>query len=97
MYNYYYHRGLIPIIGKGIVELISLFFTLWLSVFLFVYLDWRELTFCTDEHTCHDSLMDYVIEHVSYYLFVLMMFMMNDVHDDYLYIFVVVVIIHYHT
>lgn len=76
MYNYYYHRGLIPIIGKGIVELMSLFFTLWLSVFLFVYLDWRELTFCTDEHTCHDSLMDYVIEHVSYYLFVLMMFMM---------------------
>ena len=64
LYNYYYHRGMIPIIGKGIVELVSLFFTLWLSVFLFAYLDWSELIQCTDEESCHASLSDYVIEKV---------------------------------
>ena len=47
------------------MELISLFFTLWLSVFLFAYLDWKELFHCTDEETCHDSLSDYIIDKVS--------------------------------
>ncbi len=64
LYNYYYHRGMIPIVGKGVVELVSLFFTLWLSVFLFAYLDWHELLTCVDEESCHDSLSDYIIEKV---------------------------------
>lgn len=64
LYNYYYHRGIVPIIGKGIVELISLFFTLWLSVFLFQYLDWKGLWECRDEETCRDTLSSYILEKV---------------------------------
>jgi autophagy-related protein 9 len=62
IYNFYYHRGLIPLIGKGVVELISLFFTLWLSIFLFVYLDWESLSQCRDETTCRPTLSHYIIE-----------------------------------
>lgn len=62
LYNYYYHRGLVPIIGKGVVELVSLFFTLWLSIFLFVYLDWKELFNCRDEDTCKAYLSDYILD-----------------------------------
>eukprot|EP01083_Nonionella_stella_P071289 191392_1 len=62
LYHYYYHRGIVPIIGKGVVELISLFFTLWLSVFLFQYLDWRKLWNCRDEESCEANLSDYIIE-----------------------------------
>ena len=65
LYNYYYHRGLVPIIGKGVVELISLFFTLWLSVFLFVYLDWYGLWECRDEESCRANLGAYIIDNVS--------------------------------
>ena len=42
----------------------SLFFTLWLSVFLLAYLDWEALATCTDESTCHDSFDRYVVEKV---------------------------------
>ena len=52
LYSYYYHRGLVPIICKGVVELVTLFFTLLLSVFLFAYVDWRKLARCTDESSC---------------------------------------------
>jgi len=62
LYHYYYHRGIVPIIGKGVVELISLFFTLWLSVFLFQYLDWRKLWNCRDEESCEANLADYIID-----------------------------------
>jgi autophagy-related protein 9 len=50
-----------PILCKGIVELVSLFMTLWLSVFLFVYVDWENLTNCTNEKTCKKSLGDYLL------------------------------------
>ena len=72
LYNYYYHRGIIPIAGKGVVELVSLFFTLWLSVFLFAYLDWSKLSKCVDEESCHDSLSDYIIKKVSISFFFLL-------------------------
>lgn len=62
IYNFYYHRGLVPIIGNGFVEIISLLFTLWLSVFLFAYLDWGALTTCTDETTCHADFNAYIID-----------------------------------
>ena len=52
LYSYFYHRGLVPIICKGVVELVTLFFTLLLSVFLFAYVDWRKLARCTDESSC---------------------------------------------
>lgn len=61
LYNYYYHRGLAPILGKGVVEISSLLLTLWLSVFLFAYVDWHALSQCHDETTCHASLSDYLI------------------------------------
>mmetsp|Transcript_12819 Transcript_12819/g.27137 ORF Transcript_12819/g.27137 Transcript_12819/m.27137 type:complete len:1009 (+) Transcript_12819:43-3069(+) len=62
IYNYYYHGGLAPIIGSGIVELLSLFFTLWLSVFLFAYIDWNALASCTDEQSCNPDFHSYIIE-----------------------------------
>jgi hypothetical protein len=65
LYNYYHYKGLIPIVGRGLVELISLFFTLGLSVFLFVFLDWRTLATCRDENSCQD-LGHYIIAEVSY-------------------------------
>jgi autophagy-related protein 9 len=61
LYAYYYNRGLVPIVSKGIVELVTLFFTLILSVFLFVYVDWSALAKCTDEHSCKsDFVQSYV-------------------------------------
>lgn len=62
IYNFYYHRGLVPIIGNGVVEIVSLLFTLWLSVFLFAYLDWNALVTCTDETTCHADFNNYIID-----------------------------------
>ena len=62
LYNYYYNRGLAPILGKGVVELFSLCLTLWLSVFLFAYVDWHALAQCTDETTCRDKFSSYLIE-----------------------------------
>ena len=62
IYSYYYHGGLAPIVGSGVVELVSLFFTLWLSVVLFAYVDWRALASCTDEASCQDDLKEYLID-----------------------------------
>jgi autophagy-related protein 9 len=49
VYNYYYQRGLVPILGNGVVQLVTLFFTLCLSIFLFAYVDWKGLSSCIDE------------------------------------------------
>ena len=69
IYNYYYHRGITPIICNGLVDLVSLFFTLYLSVFLFAYLDVMALTTCKDETSCYGTLNEYIFEkpfsHVS--------------------------------
>ena len=63
LYQYYYHRGWIPILLKGVVELVGLFFTLALSVFLFAFVDWHALTDCTNESTCRPTLSAYLVEH----------------------------------
>ena len=63
LYNYYYMRGLGSIIGKHIVELVSLFFTLWLSLILFAYVDWTALSRCNDENTCHESFLESYLIH----------------------------------
>eukprot|EP00581_Thalassiosira_minuscula_P013305 CAMPEP_0183714190 /NCGR_PEP_ID=MMETSP0737-20130205/8809_1 /TAXON_ID=385413 /ORGANISM="Thalassiosira miniscula, Strain CCMP1093" /LENGTH=939 /DNA_ID=CAMNT_0025943095 /DNA_START=322 /DNA_END=3141 /DNA_ORIENTATION=- len=64
LYNYYYMRGFGSIVGKGIVELVSLFFTLWLSLILFAYIDWRALSHCNDEQSCHESFREaYLVQH----------------------------------
>lgn len=44
------------------VELFSLVLTLWLSVFLFAYVDWNALATCTDETTCRAHLSSYLID-----------------------------------
>lgn len=62
LYQYYYHRGLLTLILKGIVELVTLFFTLGLSIFLFAYLDWSKLSDCKDETSCHYSFSSYIID-----------------------------------
>jgi hypothetical protein len=63
LYNYYYQRGLVPILGNGVVQLVTLFFTLCLSIFLFAYVDWRGLSSCIDESTCHsDFVQSYLIQ-----------------------------------
>jgi autophagy-related protein 9 len=61
LYNYYYHRGLASIVGRGVVDLTSLLFTLYLSVVLFAYVDWAALATCHDERTCHADLQIYLI------------------------------------
>jgi hypothetical protein len=67
LYSYYYHRGLVPIVGKGVVQVVSLLFTLWLSIVLFVYLDWTALATCTDETTCRSDLASYVFPPPHYH------------------------------
>lgn len=62
LYQYYYHRGFTTLAMKGIVEIITLFFTLGLSVFLFAYLDWSALANCTEEDTCRATFSDYIID-----------------------------------
>ena len=66
LYNYYYHRGWKALIGKASVELLSLLFTLFLSVFLFAFLDWNSLFQCQNEHSCHEAFQDYIIDKVSF-------------------------------
>ena len=66
IYNYYYHKGLVLLLAKEILEIVSLFFTLFLSVFLFSYLDWAKLITCTDEESCQSHLSGYIIQSVSF-------------------------------
>jgi autophagy-related protein 9 len=63
LYSYFYHRGLTPIICKGVVELVTLIMTLLLSVFLFAYVDWPALAQCHDEATCRADFRNYIIRH----------------------------------
>lgn len=60
LYHYYYHRGWVPLICKGVVELVTLFFTLVLSVVLFACIEWHKLALCVDEATCQPHFYDYV-------------------------------------
>jgi autophagy-related protein 9 len=62
LYNYYYKRGLGPIVASGIVELVSLFFTLYLSYVIGACLDWNSLRTCHDETSCHENLNEYWID-----------------------------------
>lgn len=61
LYSYFYHRGIIPIVCTGVVELLTLIMTLFLSVFLLAYVDWAALVQCHDEATCRADFSDYVI------------------------------------
>jgi autophagy-related protein 9 len=61
LYNYYYKRGLGPIIASGVVELCSLFFTLWLSYVIGACIDWKSLRTCHDENSCSENFNEYWI------------------------------------
>jgi hypothetical protein len=45
-YQYYFHRGLVPIVSNFFVEASTLLFTLWFSRILIKHVDWRELVTC---------------------------------------------------
>ena len=49
---------------KGVVELVTLFITLWLSIFLFVYVDWKGLSTCHGENSCRPNFGDYLVDKV---------------------------------
>ena len=59
LYQYYYHRGLVPMVCKFLVEFVSLLFTLWLSLILMKDVDWKLLATCKDEKTCETNWSDY--------------------------------------
>jgi autophagy-related protein 9 len=59
LYQYYYHRGLVPMTCKFFVEMFTLLFTLWLSRILLTKVDWKELTTCKDETSCQANWSDY--------------------------------------
>ena len=62
LYSYFYHRGMVPLVCKGVVSLLTLFMTLALSIFLFVYVDWKKLILCIDESTCEsDFVQGYIV------------------------------------
>lgn len=63
LYQYYYHRGFTTLAMKGVVELVTLFFTLLLSIFLFAFVDWSHLASCTEEATCQATFSSYLIAH----------------------------------
>ena len=62
LYQYYNHKGYLTLGIKGAVELITLFFTLALSIFLFAYVDWSALSKCHDESSCRANFSDYLVE-----------------------------------
>jgi autophagy-related protein 9 len=65
LYHYYYHRGWNPIVYQGVVELLILMVTLWLSVFLVTRLDWPQLATCKDESSCQEQLSNYIVLETS--------------------------------
>ncbi len=62
LYQYYYHRGMMPMICKFLVEFLSLIFTLWLSRILLQKVDWHRLATCKDEHSCQANWSDYYFQ-----------------------------------
>ena len=59
LYEYYYYRGMLPIVSKFIVEACTLLFTLWLSRILIKKVDWVKLSSCEDEKSCEANWSDY--------------------------------------
>ena len=62
IYHYYYHRGWIPILTRGISEVITIYFTFIFSILVFVYIDWKQLALCIDEATCQANFLQHYIQ-----------------------------------
>jgi Autophagy protein ATG9 len=58
LYNYFYHRGFTAMCAVGIVNQVTLWFTLWWSIVLISYVDWVKLSNCVDEHSCEADFFD---------------------------------------
>lgn len=58
LYQYFYHRGLTPLVCRGVVQILTMFITVALSIFLFVYVDWAKLKTCIDESTCENNFLE---------------------------------------
>ncbi len=61
LYHYYYHRGWIPILTRGVTELMTITFTFLFSILVFVFIDWPRLSFCIDESSCQSNFIQHYI------------------------------------
>eukprot|EP00538_Stauroneis_constricta_P012878 CAMPEP_0119548922 /NCGR_PEP_ID=MMETSP1352-20130426/2733_1 /TAXON_ID=265584 /ORGANISM="Stauroneis constricta, Strain CCMP1120" /LENGTH=1250 /DNA_ID=CAMNT_0007594331 /DNA_START=406 /DNA_END=4157 /DNA_ORIENTATION=- len=61
LYHYYYNRGFVPIVCKGMLEITTMSMTLGLSVLLLAYVDWNRVWECHDEDTCLANVQDYLM------------------------------------
>jgi autophagy-related protein 9 len=59
LYDYFFSRGLLPIVSNFFVEATTLLFTLWLSRILIKNVDWEQLSTCKDEDSCLAKWSDY--------------------------------------
>jgi autophagy-related protein 9 len=66
LYQYFFHRGIVPMSCQFLIEITSLLFTLWLSRILLAYVDWPLLATCTEEATCKAHWSDYYRHHSNH-------------------------------
>uniref|UniRef100_A0A7S1BL35 Autophagy-related protein 9 n=1 Tax=Corethron hystrix TaxID=216773 RepID=A0A7S1BL35_9STRA len=80
IYKYYYHRGAVPLVADTVVEAATLLFTSWMSVVLFVYVDWEALRTCRGADTCRKFLSEYFIDRpfskVSLWMFLVLIYVL---------------------
>ena len=55
IYDFFNNKGFIPIIVKMIAELLSIFFGIAFSSFIFIFLDWDRLLLCGNNNCDHIS------------------------------------------
>ena len=60
LYSYFHKRGLISVITAELCSLISLGFTIFISLFLIACVNWTLLMECHDENSCSNDIRSYV-------------------------------------
>ena len=77
MYTHFYSHGLPAIILTQLCSLVSLCFTVVLSIILIGFVDWNKLLTCEDEATCHE-LSAYINAHhfepFTFYSFLILLY-----------------------
>jgi len=53
LYRYYLSKGIAAIVLSELCSIVSLGFTIGLSIFIILCVDWSQLLSCDDEHSCH--------------------------------------------
>lgn len=61
MYRFYEQKGLYAILLSEATAVLSLGFTIGISIFLIAFLNWPALLACTDEETCRDVNQNFVL------------------------------------